>query len=1158
VNDLLNPYIAGAPVVQTDMFFGRKDVFNWIENSLTGKYVDHILVLHGQRRVGKTTVLKQIPNFLPEKYIQVFFDLQGRTNTTLDRFLWWMASEIMRTLNKTLNSDLPKIKRDQFSESDNFITEFIPSLKLVLDRHVLLLTFDEFDTLARDDIQEKLARPLISFLRRLFDIDGLNFIFSIGSSGNKLENMQAAYTNFFKSALYRKVSFLTKDDCVNLITKPVAGVITYHPKAVQRIIEITSGHPYFTQLTCHELFSRCQSSGERKINVEDVENILDDVIERGTVNLKFVWDEASDLEKWILAILGEEEGISQKMMGQALQSHGVRFSESDLNSAILHLRDKDVLTNDNNLVIHLMKLWLEINRPIDRVREELVQTNPIANRYTEIGDELRDRNQLDEAIDSYQRALDFQDNNIMALLNIADIYYKQAQLSLAANFFEKALQVDNEHIAARHGYCQVQLALGDQARSEGLMQDAIDAYQAILFITPVHRQARQNLSKLYQEQAEANLANGDDAQGLKQLELAIEMTPEDEKLKARHQQIIDEKKVALIKSWLEKADKAVKRKRWDEASNLGNEALKVDPQNPDLQARVNKIKDAPRLEKIKTYRTEAETAIAKGDYNKAIVALKSASILAPGDAKLQKWLKEIQTDQQNAQLRLYQKRADEAQAASNWDEAIAARKEALKLDPENPSLITALDETQAALHRAKLDKLEQQIKIAHQEQRWEDAIQAATSLLALAPDDEKTKNLLEELQKDKRQAHLEKLLRKANDGEENEQWEQAIIAWESYLKEVPEETEKYKSRLAHARQYAKLCSEYQDAQKHIKKKQFNKAIPLLQGIIAQDPTYKSTSRLLVEAVEAKEQKEPIWHKPWFIVGITAVLIIILGFIFSDRIFALFDPSPKETPVSALENPTVSQTPTSLEQTKTEINVFAELDEETQSTSTIIAMISATETLEPTQTRTPRNTPTPMPWDFAEPILAYIDSHEPDISDDFTGNLNQWADLGITQMEIVEDAPDRIGFADKTGDSTRQFWISDGELFIRNATLTHRNTSFNDYVIEVELRPGSEGFGGSQGIIFNNNTCFVYYLGPFVNFSCDGERLYQANLSNTNAQKIRVILKGSNIVFYLNKQPKKYWKTENPGFVNPFVLFASNEVAAFSNFKIWDITDLELP
>ena len=66
--DKINPYIAGAPVVEQRMFFGREDVFSWIERSLSGKFVDHILVLHGQRRVGKTSVLKHLPNRLPDRY----------------------------------------------------------------------------------------------------------------------------------------------------------------------------------------------------------------------------------------------------------------------------------------------------------------------------------------------------------------------------------------------------------------------------------------------------------------------------------------------------------------------------------------------------------------------------------------------------------------------------------------------------------------------------------------------------------------------------------------------------------------------------------------------------------------------------------------------------------------------------------------------------------------------------------------------------------------------------------------------------------------------------------------------------------------------------------------------------------------------------------
>ena len=787
MNDLLNPYIAGAPVVETSMFFGREEVFRWIENSLTGKYVNHILVIHGQRRVGKTTVLKQIPNFLPEKYIQVFFDLQGRTSTTLDRFLWWMASEILRTLNKTLKCDLPRIKRDQFSESDTFITDFIPSLKPSLDGHTLLLTFDEFDSLSREDIQETLARPLIGFLRRLFDIEGLNFIFSIGSSGNKLENMQAAYTDFFKTALYRKISFLTEDDCFNLITKPVADIITYQPNAIQRITEITSGHPYFTQLTCHELFSRCQINGSRTITEEDVEAILGDVIERGTVNLKFVWDEASDIEKWILSVLGKEEGLSQKLIKQALQSQGVRFSVSDLNSAILHLRDKDVITKDNHLIIHLMKQWLEINRPIERVREELVQTNPIADRYVEIGDEYRERERWEDAINSYEQALTMQANNLTALVNIGGIYLEQGSYQQAATSYEKALQVDSEHIAARQGYCQAQLSLGDQARESGNLSDAISAYQSILNLTPVHQQARQNLATIYKDQAEASLSSGDDQGALENLLLAMEMTPKDKDLKARHQQIVDEKKAALIKTWTDKVEKALKRNRWDEAVKMAQEALNIDPDDKALQQYLAEIKDAPRQEKLKAYRQDAEVAISKGNYPKAIQALETAILLAPEDTDLNAWLASIRVDQQHAQLRLYQTQAERAQASGDWEAAIAAREQAVKLDPQDKTLAEALAKTKADYKDAQLRKYQMRAETAQASGDWEAAISARENAIKLDPADESLAEALAKTKADQKHALLRIYQTQAESAQASGDWEAAIAAREQAIQLAPED-----------------------------------------------------------------------------------------------------------------------------------------------------------------------------------------------------------------------------------------------------------------------------------------------------------------------------------------------------------------------------------
>ncbi len=892
MNDILNPYIAGAPVVETSMFFGREDIFSWIDRSLMGKYVDHILVLHGQRRVGKTSVLKQIPNFLPKQYIQVFFDLQGRTNTTLDRFIWWIASEIVRTLKKECNLDLPKPDRNAFVDPEAFITDFLPFVRNQLGDKVLLLTFDEFDTLDRPDIQDTFAKSLIAYLKRLIEQQGLNFIFSIGSSGNKLENMQASYTDFFKTALYRKVSFLTPDDCRRLVTKPVEGLISYEPKAVQNIALYTSGHPYFTQLMCHELFSRCQKTGSRNITAQDVEEILPDVIERGTVNLKFVWDEASNLEKWTLATLAQGEGISLKDISKTLKTQQLRFSEAELNSAILHLRDKDVLTDENHFVIHLLKLWLLTNRPMDRVREELVQVNPIADRYLEIGDEYRDRGQISQALQSYQQALAAQENNTRALTSMAAIHAAQDDHQKAADTYKQALRLDDENIAARQGFSQAQLALAAAALQSGAEDQAAAAYQTLLKELPQHAEARKLLADLFKRQGDALLAANSYEPALDKFQQALDLLPGDEILKQRLESVVAQRKALQVKAFLEKADKALARQRWDEAAASIEDAIRMDPEDQSLHQRLLDIKDAPRQEKIKAYKHEAEAQIGKGNYPKAISAIQTAMLLAPEDKTLQDWLQSIQTDQSNAQLRLYQSQATQAETAADWDGAIAAREAALKLNPQDERLQSALQATQAAKRQAQLTSLRKQADASKKNGRLDEAVSQLEAYLALAPADAPALAELDQLKVECRQAKVRALKAQAEMAARQEKWEDAISAWQAYKAEVPAEAEQVNRQVEKARQKAALLKDYESAQGLIRKRQYGKAIHLLQGIIAQDPTYKSSSRLLVEAVEANKQHKPVWKQPWLVAGVSVGLLVLLVVAFLPRIQGWLGAAPE--------------------------------------------------------------------------------------------------------------------------------------------------------------------------------------------------------------------------------------------------------------------------
>jgi GTPase SAR1 family protein len=133
-------------------------------------FVDHILVIHGQRRVGKTSVLKQLSTRLPDRYIPVFFDLQGRTRTTLHRFLWWLAREVTRTLKQDRNIRLSMPAKEGFSlEAEYLEAVFLPQVQATLGVHNLLLTFDEFDSLekGRERPWHRRSRTSVSGLPRM-------------------------------------------------------------------------------------------------------------------------------------------------------------------------------------------------------------------------------------------------------------------------------------------------------------------------------------------------------------------------------------------------------------------------------------------------------------------------------------------------------------------------------------------------------------------------------------------------------------------------------------------------------------------------------------------------------------------------------------------------------------------------------------------------------------------------------------------------------------------------------------------------------------------------------------------------------------------------------------------------------------------------------
>jgi hypothetical protein len=376
--DLINPYIAGNPVTGDEMFFGREDIFDFIRQTLTGKHRDQVIVLYGQRRTGKTSILYQLHRHLDPRYLCIFVDLHGLLMESEAAFLWELAGQIRRVLSRDHGIDLTPPDRAAFltDARSYFANDFLDQAwQVVGDRHILLM-IDEAVRLQEQVAAGKLDKSIFEYLRHLMQhYDRLNFLFSIGSG---LEQMEKEYAFLFNVALYKKISFLERSAAVELVTQPVHVYYEVDEAALDRILKISACHPYYTQLLCHSLFNRWQRQGGNSIGTDDVEAVMEEVVERGLAVLKHTWEDSTPGEKAVIAglaaAMGENNRPVERIAAVRVWEHlEVTLPADETVRALKSLAARDIITGEEQVefTVDLLHLWVRKFQRLEWVEEEI-------------------------------------------------------------------------------------------------------------------------------------------------------------------------------------------------------------------------------------------------------------------------------------------------------------------------------------------------------------------------------------------------------------------------------------------------------------------------------------------------------------------------------------------------------------------------------------------------------------------------------------------------------------------------------------------------------------------------------------------------------------------------------------------------------------------
>ena len=367
------PYVTGTPLKSDDVFVGRDDVFAFIRENLLGTHQNNAIILHGQRRTGKTSVLYRLGRVMTDTHHAVLIDMQGKPARGVAEFLYSIADDIIFTLEEA-DIFLDPPEREDFEEAPEFFfrNRFLRQLKPHLEGKNLLLLFDEFEELQSRVEDGRLSPDIFTFLRNLMQHeDHVDFVFS---GTHKLEQLGAEYWSvLFNIAVYKPITFLSPNEVRRLVTEPIAQYnLEYDPLAVQKIARVTAGHPYFTQLVLHEAIVYHNETERNYLTVTDVDQVLRRIVERGEAHFKYIWAESSVEEQTILRALTEclvaTEAISTKQLQKFLLDRGYEWGEA-WETALRSLLDRDILTRGSiggSLVrfkVDLIRLWIEQTRP---------------------------------------------------------------------------------------------------------------------------------------------------------------------------------------------------------------------------------------------------------------------------------------------------------------------------------------------------------------------------------------------------------------------------------------------------------------------------------------------------------------------------------------------------------------------------------------------------------------------------------------------------------------------------------------------------------------------------------------------------------------------------------------------------------------------------
>jgi type I restriction enzyme M protein len=404
----VNPYVVGSPIEsggRSEMFFGRKELITSIQRALRPEGSSTVILLEGNRRAGKTSILKRLQqtNALPN-WIPVYLQLQGAQGHDQkvglpDREIFYnIARELILALHKAGGTiEVPSIGpiapelsnarvglllkdklREEFAKDNPF-----ELLKLIVDESIeaarpkrILLMLDEFDKV-QEGVENGVTNPQV--------MDNLRFLFQNYSrlSGalaglRRLRRVREDYWSaLFGFGIVKNVGALDRRAAVELVTRPVDGRLVFSSSVCDRVLFLTACQPFLTQYLCQLIFEEAATTGERNITMKMVDMAAEEMVAVGE-HFKHLWDQAgSERRRFLISLVdrltGGPDRVTFDLLSEMLPLEGVEYSDlSHLADDLEILREQEILMLEESetyrLALPLLSMWIKKHEDVLMLR----------------------------------------------------------------------------------------------------------------------------------------------------------------------------------------------------------------------------------------------------------------------------------------------------------------------------------------------------------------------------------------------------------------------------------------------------------------------------------------------------------------------------------------------------------------------------------------------------------------------------------------------------------------------------------------------------------------------------------------------------------------------------------------------------------------------